>query len=245
MIVAAPPKAVMYGIYRRTNTSFLRPLVQECRDRGWTLALWALDEVSPEFEAETLGCGPGSKFALVCKLAGLCPPREDEAVLVSDDDLVLDRGTLHELLLIAAQGRLDLAQPAHSPRSYWSHRITIARPFARMRLTNFVEVGPLFAIQPWAHRLLYELPDDMGWGYELIWWRQWRDGQLRMGVVDAVRVTHTIPAAATYGMEDLMLEDKERLREAGFRSWAQLQKTLGTWFRWQQAPPKRITTARD
>ena len=181
-----------------------------------------------------MGCGEGTKFGLVHKMAALHQPSMGESVLVVDDDVLLDRGTLADLLVVGVPAGLDLAQAGHSARSYWSHPITIARLLVRMRLTNFVAIGPLFAILPGAHRLLTELPDDKGWGYELECFEQWRAGRLRRGIIDCVRMTAC--GAGCWGIRDGGADGGGLwwgCGRAGFRSWRHLQRTQGTWSRWR------------
>jgi hypothetical protein len=227
---------VLYSIYRTRNAEIIQDLVRSAAKLGWLPALWALDEVSPLLSTYTLGCGPGEKFGLVRELLRLQPPAQGQAVVVADDDVRLHDGGLEDLLRMLIAVGAGIGQPAHARRSHWSHRITRRRWWSRVRLTNFVEIGPLFVVMPRAQHLLDELPRDMGWGLELDWWTQWRQGDLRLAIVDAVSMTHVMPPGSDYALDQLRVETDRKLAQLGYRSWPELQRTVMTWKRWQREP---------
>jgi len=68
-----------------------------------------------------------------------------QAILVMDDDIIIDGSAISRLFEIRDQYDLWLLQPAFDPRGKINHRITRVNPFTFMRYTNFVEVTcPLF-----------------------------------------------------------------------------------------------------
>src|SRR5262245_26102976 len=130
------------GVYRSANARVVERLLAPALAAGWTTAWWALDHVAPGLTAHTVGEGPGEKLPLLNEaLRRHGAPRG--AVVLSDDDIEFARGNVTDVVALAARAGLGVAQPAHAPGSEVSHGITRARPRSRVRLTTFVESGPL------------------------------------------------------------------------------------------------------
>ncbi|KAH8056001.1 hypothetical protein JL722_7826 [Aureococcus anophagefferens] len=69
-----------------------------------------------------------------------------DAVLVLDDDVVVDAPRINELFAIREAFELAVVQPAFEPSGKVSHAVTAAQRGSFLRLTNFVEMTcPLFA----------------------------------------------------------------------------------------------------
>jgi hypothetical protein len=225
------------GVYRAANAATVERLVTPALAAGWTTAWWALDSVAPSLARHTVGEGPGEKLPLLNETLGRHGSPAG-AVVFSDDDIIFTRGDVTELVSLATRAGLGLAQPAHAPGSEVSHGITRAFPRSRVRLTTFVESGPLVVVAPeWVERVL-PLPDwrGMGWGIELDWMDFQRDGCL-LGVVDAFPVRHLTKVAVTYDDTELRARLRSELASRGAGDWAPLQWTLGVWRPWQRRPP--------
>jgi hypothetical protein len=67
---------------------------------------------------------------------------------VADDDVLFVNSSLAAFIRLCARASLDLAQPSHSIASHFNHSVTVARPWSRLALTGFVEIGPLLALGP-------------------------------------------------------------------------------------------------
>ncbi|MBT7084620.1 MAG: hypothetical protein HN737_08270 [Desulfobacterales bacterium] len=91
------------------------------------------------------------------------------AILVMDDDIIIDGSGISRLFDIRDQYDLWLLQPAFDRRGKISHPITQVNPFTSMRYTNFVEVTcPLFRKDKLdAFMKVYD-PVLVGWGID--WW---------------------------------------------------------------------------
>jgi hypothetical protein len=237
-------EVVVYSIYRARNAPRAEALGSAADSLGWTCAMWALDAAMPEVDRWTVGSGAGTKFGILNKLLTISPPAPGAAVVVADDDVELDVHGLSTWLALSRQLEADLSQPAHEGRSHWSHGITRRRRRYRARLTNFVEIGPAFLVLPSGRHLLDDLPDDMGWGLELDWWRRWRDEGLRLAVVDAVPMRHVAAPGTDYGMADLRATTDAALRAEGFRTWRELHRTVASWPRWRSSPPTAMRVHR-
>jgi hypothetical protein len=230
-------RPALIGIYRAANADRVERLLGPALAAGWTTAWWALDEVVPALERHTVGEGPGEKLPLLDDALERHGPPEGPVVL-SDDDIAFERGDVVVLTELAERAGLGLAQPAHAPGSQVSHPITRAAAWSRARLTTFVESGPLVAVAAgWTSRVL-PLPRSrgMGWGLELDWIDLARDG-CRLGIVDAVRITHLGKVGATYDDTAIRARMRAELAERGVDDWGPLQRTLATWRPWRRRPP--------
>ena len=68
-----------------------------------------------------------------------------QAIMVMDDDIIIDTESINQLFRIRERYDLWLLQPSFDPRGKNSHWITITNPRCLLRYTNFVELGcPLF-----------------------------------------------------------------------------------------------------
>jgi hypothetical protein len=230
--------ATVYCVYRRRNAGVVEELLAPALAAGWTVGLWALDELGPSLEAHTAGHGTGTKFELVNRLLTERPPSADGYIVVADDDAVFTRGDLTAFVDLAEAAGLGLAQPAHVYRSNISHRLTWRRPLSRARLTTFVEIGPIFAVsERWRDRVMpFPAGIGMGWGLELDWMDLQEDG-CRLGIVDATPIRHLSPFAAAYAPDEEIAKLTRLLEERGAPGWRGLRRTLATWRPWRRRPP--------
>lgn len=219
---AHTPSALVVGVYRRDNAAFMRSVLDDSQD----IRLWALDESAPHLERYTVGVGPGARMDL---LNLLIADSQSPYTVIVDDDIVFERGSLSRLLQLTERYELDLCQAAQSPRGYPSHSITIRRRFSALRLTNFVEIGPLLVIGPRLREQLLPFPEGFGMGIGLdVRWsglHQARSGHY--AVVDAVVVRHLKPTGLAYdkGAEAHQLE--RELMALGLQSLAEVFRTFG------------------
>lgn len=221
-------------------------LIHEAQRHGWESRLWALDEVHPSLASFSLGEGRGTKFSLLNSLLNAGGWSDFEWIIVTDDDVELEQGSLNAFLRVSAEAGFCLAQPAHGQPIHVSHAITVAAPFSIARLTTYVEIGPLFA----AHRSLFDLvlpfPEGygMGWGVDILWSDLARAGA-RLGIVDLVSMRHLMPVARQYATSPERERLQELVRERGARSILELQRTLGVWRPWQRRPGWISTSGAD
>jgi hypothetical protein len=179
------------------------------------------------------------RFDLVRKLVSECAADTD--ILVIDDDVRWSRGTPSDLVALAQHADLALAQPSHTFVSYTSHPITVAQPGICVRETTFVEIGPVLFVRADQRELLLadNVAEGMGYGTELAWQALLAAKQLRMGIVDSVRISHLRPIGAGYDIDEHRALSDQRLTDAGFAGWNEAQRTLSRWWWWQATPPWR------
>lgn len=224
------PRLDAICIYRLANAETVAELVSDLPEARW--ALWALDAVHPSLASLTVGTGPGYRAALLNRLAESLGAVDAGAFLLHiDDDVEVTAGSLGLLAKAAAVVQMDLAQPAHDPKSHASWEFTRARGLTLGRLTRFVECGPATLFSPRARSLLLPYPDhlQMGWGIEAIWASLANKHILRFGIIDAVRVRHLGSVASSYSSESEWAFAREELARAGLTNFEELQVVLKRW----------------
>jgi hypothetical protein len=231
------PETVWFGaVYRARNAVIVEKLLAAA-PRGWNIHLWALDTQTPSLERYTSGVGPGGKFDLLQCLLDRFPPPRSSWVVLSDDDYVLHRGSLAQLVGLAKACSLDLAQPAHRRFVNVSHHITLVRPRVVARRTHFVEIGPVVVMSPLARtKLLPVRTTSMGWGVEMLWSRASLNGEIRLGIIDAITIEHLQPPGGDYDVGVALVEERRFLEQAGIRSYGDVQTNLDWWRRRRRAP---------
>ena len=231
--------AVIVGVYRFRNATLVSDLLHP-RGTEWDVRLWALDEPAIGLQEETVGVGPGAKFHLVDQLLkGV--DLVGRTVVVIDDDIAFQRGTLARFLGVMDEAQLDIAQPAHSRRSHANYRIVRMAPRSTARLTTFVEIGPIFAFSPRAHPHLLPFGPEagMGWGLERFWQVVAGRLNLRMGVVDEVLLDHLVPAASEYDWKQAHRNADQFLDHKQIDEHETEQAVLERWPVWRSTPPWR------
>ena len=237
-LVAGDLNVLLLCIYRYRNAHIVMPHVAAANRYRWEVRLWSLDEIHPELGGYSLGAGKGSKFVLLNSLLSAGCFANFDWIMVMDDDVALYRGSLATFIAIAQTTRMALAQPAHSFSRYRSFRVNCCHPFSVARLTTYVEIGPVFAVNhAWAKRIL-PFPEDfqMGWGLDIVWSDLLKEGA-RLGVVDWVTLNHLSPLAKDYDRSPEYKRMIKVLHDRGYNSLREMQKTVSVWRPWQAQPP--------
>ena len=134
------------------------------------------------------------KFVLLNSLIAELDLSSYEYLIVCDDDINLPKGFLDDYLHLQARYEFALAQPSRSHDSYIDHQFVAQLKGIDARLTNFVEIGPLFSVNRDFIECL--LPFDelapMGWGLDFVWPVLLDKCALRMGIIDRLAVRHAL-----------------------------------------------------
>ena len=93
-----------------------------------------------------------------------------EAIMVMDDDIIINASGISRLFEIRNQFGLWLLQPAFSPSGRISHPITTVHPFKLMRYTNFVEGGVALFQKEILDGFMEVFDPALGEGYGVDWW---------------------------------------------------------------------------
>jgi hypothetical protein len=231
-------KALILGIYRYANAPLIARIVEESKRHQWEVRFWALDRTHPLLDPYSLGNGKGLKFNLLNRLILGKDMSEFDWIVVVDDDIMFEYGSLAAFLALAQRAGIAIAQPAHTFKSFSSHPITTCRLMAIARLTTFVEIGPVFAVNRTWHSRILPFPEDngMGWGLDLEWSDLQTEGA-RLGIIDWVALRHLHPVAHNYDSARERSRIKESLRARGLQSLTEVQRTIAVWRVWHSHPP--------
>jgi hypothetical protein len=126
---------------------------------------------------------------------------------------VLPENFLDRYLESVAQYDFALAQPARTHESFGPHMIVdefSGHPFVEQldglvaRQTRFVEIGPIFSVHRSAFELMFPFDEasPMGWGYDFVWPQVIANAGLKMGIIDAVPIAHSLRKTGFYYHHD-------------------------------------------
>jgi hypothetical protein len=150
--------------------------------------------------------------------------REYDYIWLPDDDLAIGQTAISRLFSLAAELDLELAQPALSWRSFYSHEITVRHPSFVARYTDFIEImAPCLSVQLLEACLPLFGETQSGWGLDLLLPLRCKSA-LGCAIVDEVEATHTrrvggpnyaaLRAGATPAEEARSLAARHGLRNA-------------------------------
>lgn len=230
-------RAVMLCVYRSKNWRFVETLALEAEQAGITVYLWALDRIADRLNRWTRGAGPGPRTELLNRLWNTTDRKSWDRVMVCDDDIIFTRGSIQHLIEISIYCGFEIAQPAHAFGSHTSHPFTRCQNFTIARLTNWVDIGPVFVISGgWVDRVL-PFPENygMGWGLDLLWQR-FREEGCRFGILDAVCIRHLERANLDYNPGPEYQRLSKLLKQFNLRTTSEAQQCLASWMPWQPIP---------
>lgn len=199
---------LVVGVYLADRTNLADQIARELtRSRThsvtqrWT-ALWTAGEQTARQIAvpHTVSSvsAPAPKFSLLNRM--LEDADDFDWIIVADDDVELPDGWLDRYIDVANRYDLALSQPARTRDSYIDHHIVAQAPGLLARRTRFVEIGPVVCLRRDAipHIIPFEDDVEMGWGLDFIWPVRIEAAGLRMGIIDACPVAHTLRAPVKY-----------------------------------------------
>jgi hypothetical protein len=199
---AASGSVLVLGVYSGDFAKLFARAVDELGRSGRELsfALGALDSAPSDLAAQTVASGlrGGGKFENLNALLERASWREQDWIVVIDDDVELPRGFLDRMLFCAERVGLQLVQPALRRTSHAAWAVSRRERGTIARRTRLVEIGPLTAFhRSVAAELLPFPPLRMGWGLDLHWGGLARERGWRLGIVDAVPIRHEARATAS------------------------------------------------
>jgi hypothetical protein len=228
---SGPPRKVLvagiYGARSRRMERAARELRRTHHDVE--VVLGARAETAPELAAVTAADHlEGGKFENLNALLESRAPVERDWLVVVDDDVVLPRRFLDRFLAICEALGFALAQPAQTWRSHAAWQVTRRRGGVVARETRYVEIGPVTAFRADALAELFPFPPlRYGWGLDVHWSALARDRGWKLGVVDALPVSHDwAPVAAGYSHEAAVAEAREFLRDRPYLPAELAQETV-------------------
>jgi hypothetical protein len=141
------------------------------------------------------------KFELLNRLMSAVDLTQFDYVVCTDDDVSIQPGFLDVYIALQQRFNFSISQPARTWASFLDHPIVRRNPKLLARETRFVEIGPIFSFDKAMTKALipFDLETPMGWGYDFVWPVQVAKLGLKMGIIDATPVDHTVrPRGAIY-----------------------------------------------
>lgn len=113
-------------------------------------------------------------------------------IWLPDDDLLCVPEQVSRMFSICADLNLELAQPALTPDSYYTHLSTLQHSAFQLRFTNFVEIMAPVLSTDLLSRVFHTLKGQIsGFGLDALWPRFSRMG--KVAIIDDTPVKHTRP----------------------------------------------------
>ncbi len=189
------------------------------------------DEGSTLVESATVlrSAGPIPKFRILNQLLKDIPIRDFDFLLVLDDDIVLPRGFVDAFVSAQQQCDFSLCQPARTSTSWIDHALVEQEDGLLGRQTRFVEIGPVFSIRSnlFDTLLPFDETSPMGWGLDFVWPILVERAGLKMGIIDAVPVDHSLrKPVQTYNFRQVEQEQEAYLSGCEHVSLEQAFTTL-------------------
>ena len=226
----APLDVLVLSVYRDaalvTNTlSALRSTRHNVRFALGSMGA-AADDLGEYTVADHLTGGKFQNLNRLLDAAGGVP----DWTLVVDDDVRLPRAFLDRFLAVCEAFELDLAQPAQTLRSHSAWKVTRRRPASLVRVTRFVEIGPVTAFGRRAAAELLPFPElRFGWGLDLHWAALAGRHGWRLGIVDALPVRHeSALVGTTYSRDDAVEEAARFLTDRPYLPSARAGEVVAT-----------------
>jgi hypothetical protein len=139
-------------------------------------------------------------------------------LVVFDDDVALPADFLDRFLYLAEKTDLKLCQPAHNFHSYQSYAITQRRWSSLVRVTHYVESGPITAFRREMFPLVLPFPElRWAWGEDLAWSEKAMSHGYRIGIIDGTPISHLRPVGDAYCGREARKEAMEFLRSRGIK----------------------------
>jgi len=194
-------EVLVAGVYLANQENSVGHIVAELNgSKNYTvsqrwIALYG-DASSEEVKAVTISAPekPEPKFVLLNRiLAGEQLHRYDY-ILFCDDDIRLSPGFLDMFLGLQDRYDFSLAQPARTHNSYIDHPFVEQFDGLKARRTRFIEIGPVVSVRKDAFPVLlpFDESSHMGWGYDFVWPCLMEKMGMRMGIIDATPVEHSM-----------------------------------------------------
>lgn len=207
------PRVLVAGVYVGNKPNTMDNLVEVIRasrhvdvEQRWTCMMPG-DPPSPAVAAVTVRTLDQfiPKWSALEAMVGERPWETFDYVVFCDDDIWVGDGFLDQFIGNQQKYDFALAQPSRTWRSYTDWPIVRRRFLSKARQTNFVECGPVVSMDKRFGPLALPFDDrsPLGWGYDLVWPVVARNHGLKIGVIDAVPVCHSLrKRGALYKYQD-------------------------------------------
>jgi hypothetical protein len=138
-----------------------------------------------------------------------------EYIWLPDDDLLATKTDVNRLFDLVKSYKLEVAQPALTWDSYYSHITTLRNSMTKIRFTNYVEVMAPCLCSAMLRKALPLFNSNLsGWGLDYLWSALVEDPLNDIAIIDEVTVRHTRPVGGP---------NYKLLRETGVSPWDELR----------------------
>ena len=202
----------------RAGTTSLHEDWLDCQERGFDVLVssYGRQQRSSCDRADFWIHQKGPKFPAVYDLHAAGLFADYDYVWLPDDDLKTSSRTIDGFFSTCRDFSLEIAQPALSAGSYWSHDVTLAVPSSRLRFTNFVEVMcPVFSRAALARCASTFKDAQTAWGLDYAWRKLIHADERSMAVIDEHAVLHTRPVGLHYDKDEAFAELSRNLAAYG------------------------------
>ena len=227
---SGPKKSLFATALQRPAHRVMARLVQKFGHENFDFIFFLWD--GAEFDQDDFaGCRmisePGYKWQFFKKYVTPEVCADYEYIFAWDDDIGVDLFSVGDFLDVMRRNHLQMAQPALTRSSFYSHSITLQHATPVGRYTDFVEIMvPVFEVAAWSR--FYEIIEPAnrwGWGYDRL--ARSLCGFSNLGIVDCQPVRHLKPVVSKKvpGIYDAMadlLAQHPRSQQAGLVSYALL-----------------------
>jgi hypothetical protein len=201
-------------------------------ERNWDFALCPYEEI-PGDPASILPPGviAGQKWSGLYQLLSTWRGwRTYDYIWLPDDDLLADAETINRLFTLSAEFNANIAAPALSEESHFSHPISMKNVFSAARAVTFIEIMmPCFKREILEQLLpvIGESKTGFGWGLDYVWPHLL--GYRGLMIFDSITVRHTREAGVNLTNE-LFLPGQAEMQAIVSRAGAAPSwKTLGAY----------------
>jgi len=140
-----------------------------------------------------------SKFENINDILSRHKLSEFDWVVITDDDIDFPENFMDEFVFLSEHCNFKIAQPAHNFVSYANYSVTRRHWNSIARITNFVEIGPIFILHRDVFSETMPFPEvGMGWGIDIYWSLLAREREWRIGIIDALPIQHLKPVGKDY-----------------------------------------------
>jgi Protein of unknown function (DUF707) len=206
-------------IVRAGNNSLHPEWMKAAGARNWDIVVnYFGDDPNLYREADVTRIdGKGPKWPALHQLIQANPgfALDYEYIWLPDDDLSTTKADINSLFDLMRLYKLEVAQPALTWDSYFSHIITLRNKMTKIRFTNYVEVMAPCLNAAMLRKAAPLFGSNLsGWGLDFLWAKLAEDPENRIAIIDDVAVRHTRPVGGpNYNV----------LREKGISPWDELR----------------------
>jgi hypothetical protein len=187
---------VLIRIGKGHRCSLLLNVPRNCR--SWDIAVSYYDEstLEPSSVVEMVHRYKGGKWDGIFQFFSDFPQAlsQYDYFWLVDDDIETDTQQVNALFDYVREHQFELAQPALTMDSYFSHRLTLCCPGFLHRHTNLVEImAPVLSARVLASALPYFEHTRSGFGIDWYWQRLVERPESAIAIIDAIAVRHARP----------------------------------------------------